>query len=589
MPRNGRPKAVPAATDESRRKIVAKEIIMPKAGMDMKEGVIVRWLVEVGGKVKEGDAVLEIETDKVTMEVESPADGVLLRRFFEDGATVPVVTVIGYVGTPGEKVPDAPSEAGLDAAESAPAKGESGTNPSGFDFDVAIVGGGPAGYVAAIRVSQLGGKAILFERDTVGGTCLNRGCIPTKTYLKTAEYIHSIERAAERGITLASTEVSVDMLKIRSYKDGVVKKLTSGVAALLKSRNVTVVNGEAKLSDKNTVECSGKRYSAGSIIICGGSVTGTIPLQGVDGPKVSTSDEMLQLEKVPSSLAVIGGGVIGCELATAFAAFGSKVTIIEALDRLVPMFDAEISFGIQAELEKKGITVLTARKVERIEDNTDTAAIIMAGGQTVKAERILLSVGRSADLSCLSRLAGSIRTERGKVVVDSHCRTSISNIYAAGDITTAATLAHAAFKMGETAAANAMGGEEEVNLKQVPSCLYTMPEAAAIGMSEEEAAKRGEIRVGRFPFSANGRALASGEPEGMVKVIIDAKFGEILGVHIIGANATEMIAEAKALIDSEVTAHEAAEIMHAHPTFGEVFMEAMADALGNCIHLPPKK
>lgn len=571
---------------------MAKEIIMPKAGMDMKEGVIIRWLVAVGDTVEEGDAVLEIETDKVSMEVESPAAGTLLCRYFEDGATVPVVTVIGYVGEPGESVPVGPAKAGTEPAPAiapAPTPAKQYEKQGNFDFDVAIIGGGPAGYVAAIRAAQLGGKVAVFERDTLGGTCLNRGCIPTKTYLKTAEYIRCIHHAGERGITLTSTETGVDMPRVRAYKDKVVRKLTGGVAALLKSRDVTVIKGDARLVDKNTVQCGGKTTTAASVILCGGSRPGVLPLPGIDSPRVVDSDAMLDAENVSPRLAVIGGGVIGCEIATAFAAFGGKVTVIEALDRLVPMFDAEISTVIHASLERSGIAVLTGRTVEKIVDGDSAAAVVLANGEKIEAERILVAVGRAPDLSCLGALANTLKMERGKIVVDARCRTSIPGIYAAGDITASATLAHAASKMGEIAAANALGGDEEVDLSRVPSCLYTLPEAACVGLSEEEAAGRGEIRVGRFPFAANGRALAGGETEGMVKVVIDAKFGEILGFHIAGPCATEIIAEAKMLMDCEVTAHEAAEVMHAHPTYGEALMEALNDALGKCIHLPAGK
>lgn len=573
---------------------MAKEVFMPKAGMDMKEGVIIQWFAEVGDEVKEGDALLEIETDKVTMEVESPADGTLLCRYFENRAVVPVVTVIAYVGEAGEKVPDKPPMAGQ-RADATPARPSAATvntekiiagRPGKYEYDAAIIGGGPAGYVAAIRMAQLGGRAVLFEKENVGGVCLNRGCIPTKTYLKTAEYIHNIQEAALRGIRIAAEKPGVDMRLVHEHKQKVVKKLTEGVASLLKSRGVTVVSGRAKLTDNHTVECEGKKYQAGSVILCGGSNADRTSIPGADGPKVVTSDGILDITFVPGRLAVIGGGVIGCEIASAFSAFGSQVTVIELMERVVPMMDEELSGIVRKSMEKMGVEVLCAQQVEQIEESGEVASVVLRDGRRIDAELVLLSIGRKANLECLGDLFGSIRTERGKVVVDEYCRTNVEGVYACGDLTTASSLAHSAFKMGEVAAANAMAGNEKADLSLVPACLYTIPEAAGLGLNEAEAGKRGDIIVGKFPFSANGRAIASGDFEGLVKVVADKKYGEILGVHIVGANATEMIATAKVLMDMEATIHEAAEIIFAHPTYSEALAEACAHAMGRCIHRP---
>ncbi len=453
-------------------------------------------------------------------------------------------------------------------------------------YDIAVIGGGPAGYVAAIKGAQLGASVILFEKDTVGGTCLNRGCIPTKAYVKTAEYIQQMKHAASRGIVLNATP-TVDMPKVVDYKNGVVKTLTTGVAGLLKANKVDVVKGSAKLSSATQVECGSEKYDAKNIILCGGSKAGIIPIPGIEGNKdVLTSDGILDITEVPKRLAVIGGGVIGCEVATAFAGFGSEVTIVELMDRVVPTMDADISAEIKKSLEKQGIKVLVSQKVAKV----DKANIYLEGNdKPVEADKILLSIGRFADLECLGAMADKITVEKGKVKVDDMMRTSVANIYAAGDINGRSMLAHSAFKMGEVAAANCMGHKEKCDLTKVPGCLYTMPEAASVGLSEADAKAKGPISVGRFPFVANGRALASGEPDGFIKVIIDPKYGEILGVHMVGGVATEMIAEAASLMAMEITAHEAADIIHAHPTYSEAFMEACADALGRCIHLPPKK
>jgi len=457
-------------------------------------------------------------------------------------------------------------------------------------YDVAVIGGGPAGYVAAIRAAQLGGKVILFEKDTVGGTCLNRGCVPTKTYVKTAETIHTIQSAASRGIRMESGPVSVDMPSVVQYKNAVVGKLTDGVAGLLKSNKIEVVKGEAALEDATHIACGGQLYEAKSAILCGGSVAGVIPIPGVENKNVLTSDAILELTEVPARLAIIGGGIIGCELAIAFSSFGSKVTVVEALDKVASTLDGEVSAAVAKSLKAAGVSLITSAKVERIEDRGGRPALHVEGHEPIEADKVLLSIGRFADLSCLGKLKGQIRTERNKVVTDDGMRTNIPNIFAAGDLVFGRVmLAHAAFKMGEVAAANALGHDEKANLRYVPSCLYTIPEAASVGLTEEQAKEKYDVAVGKFFFAANARALASGETTGFVKVLVDKKYGELLGVHIVGGPATEMITEAAALMAMEITAEEAASIIHPHPTFSEAFVEAVTDALGRCIHLPAKK
>ena len=457
-------------------------------------------------------------------------------------------------------------------------------------FDVAVIGGGPAGYVAAIRAAQLGGRVVLFEKDTLGGTCLNRGCIPTKTYLKTGEVIRSIQNASERGIR-NDPATEVDMERVVSYKNKIVHQLTGGVGILLKSNSVTVINGTAVLSSENLVSCSGKTYEAEAIILCGGSKAGRIPIPGIENSKILSSTEILDLTQLPKKLVIIGGGVIGCEMASAFRSFGSQVTIMEAMDHLIPMMDRELAFSLEKSMKKQGISLQLSKKITEIMNEGTAAYVCCEDGTKLEADRILLSVGRIADLECLGILKDRICVEHGKIVTDEYMRTSIPNIYAAGDINGRLMLAHAAFKMGEAAAENAMGGFSRCRLDMVPSCVYTLPEAASVGLTEDAAAEkygRDALCVGRFPLSANGRALASGEAEGYVKVIALKKYSELCGIHIFGSQAAEMIAEPASLMASEITVEEAANIIHAHPSFSESFMEACGDALGRCIHLPKK-
>lgn len=456
-------------------------------------------------------------------------------------------------------------------------------------YDVAVIGGGPAGYVAAIKAAQIGAKVVLFEKDRLGGVCLNRGCIPTKTYLKTAEQMETIRRAKDRGI-VNDPAVCVNMERVVAYKDQVVRQLSEGVGMLLRSWGIEVVYGQASLASPSSIACGGQIYQAASTILCTGSKAANLPIPGINSPNVLTSDGILALQEVPPMLAIIGGGVIGCEMAAAFSAFGSKVTVIEALDRLVPSMDEDISTALKKHLKKAGVSIFTGCKVERIEEEADgRSTLYFGGGQAVCANKILLCIGRKADTECLGALKEQIRLENGRIAVDAHLCTSLANIYAAGDVNGSLMLAHAAFKMGETAAINALGGHETCDLRNIPSCVYTLPEAAGVGLTEAEAKRRygvENVATGRFPFAANGRALACGSPEGFVKVVISKRYGEILGAHIVGCNAAEMITEAAVLMACEVPADEAARITHPHPSFSEAFMEACADAFGESVHLP---
>lgn len=565
---------------------MAVEIYMPKNGMDMTEGTLIRWLKNVGDDVEQGEPIMEIETDKVTMESEAPATGTLLKKLYTDGDVVPVLTTIGYIGAPDESLPE-----NMSPSAAAPLKGAEPDREDRNAYDIAVIGGGPAGYVAAIRAAQLGAKVVLFEKDAVGGTCLNRGCIPTKTFLKTAEYLYHIENAESRGIKINGT-MSVDMPEVIRCKDKVVKTLTDGVAALLRSNGVLTVNGEARLLSPTSITCAGTTYHTKKVILCGGSKAVRIPIRGIDSKHVLTSTEILNLFEVPKTLCIIGGGVIGCEFASAFQAFGSKVIIVEQLDRLATIMDQDVSVEIERCMRKEGIEIHLGEGVKEIVEENGHPHVI-TDTLDIACDKILLSIGRVPDTDCLGALKDQIHTEKGRVLVDDTMKTNIDSIYACGDINGRVMLAHTAFKMGEVAAENCVNGTAEpCDLKTVPNVIYTLPEAACVGLTEAQAREQypDGIRIGRFPMAANGRSVASGETAGFVKIIADAKYGEILGVHIVGASAAEMIAEPASLISSEITVHEvASRILHAHPSYAEAFAEACRDVLGSCIHLPPKK
>ena len=454
-------------------------------------------------------------------------------------------------------------------------------------FDVLVIGGGPAGYIAAIQAALLGGSVALVERDALGGTCLNRGCIPTKAYLKNAEILHEIRGAKNRGIELALDSLTVNMKKTRSAKDRVVRKLSAGVGLLLKSHGVEVFKADAVIADASfAVELStGETLSASKIILAGGSepaMPGFLPAS----ERVLDSTSILQLTELPARLGILGGGVIGVEMARAFSAFGSEVTLVEALDRVAPFLDEDLSSELDTDLRKAcKVAVHTGTKLLGAEETDSGLTLTLEGADAVEVDALLVSVGRKPDLSAVANL--DVKSENSSIVVNERMETSIPGLYAPGDVNGQCMLAHAAFKMGEAAAKNAMGGDAKYDGRFVPSCIYGHPEVASVGLTETAArAQCPTLAVGKFPFSANGRALASGMPEGFVKILVDPKFGEILGCHIVGGGASELINEPAALMAQKITAHELAEQVHAHPSCSEAIMEAAADALGQCLHLP---
>jgi len=456
-------------------------------------------------------------------------------------------------------------------------------------YRIIVIGGGPAGYVAAIKASQSGARVALIEEDSIGGTCLNRGCIPTKAYLKNAEIIENIHKASSRGIRIKDSGIEIDMKATLRMKNRIVTQLTGGVKSLLKAGGVEIYTGRGVIQSAGTVLVNNSQLLTGkNIIIAGGSDSSRIPIPGIDSSLVLTSEELLSIDELPESLAVIGGGVIGVEMALIFLAFGVKVEIIEMADSLLPFMDTSLSDLIEKKLRRNGAVIHKGSGLKIIEEEKDSLSLKLSSGTIINAEKALLSIGRVPNLSAIPALEKlNLKTEKGSLAVNDYMETSIPGIYAAGDITAKKMLAHAAFKMGEIAAENALGAQKPVDLRYVPSVVYSLPELASVGLSEEEASRKKSIRTGFFPLSANGKALAAGESEGFVKIITDSRYGEVLGVHIAGPGASEIINEAAALMAMEVTSHEIADIIHGHPSVGEAFMEAAADSLGRCIHLPP--
>jgi len=454
---------------------------------------------------------------------------------------------------------------------------------------IVVVGGGPGGYVAAIRAAQLGASVTLVEKDILGGTCLNRGCIPTKALLHTAELYHDAQNGESCGVVVR--ELTLDFAKAQARKDALVEQLVGGVTGLMKANKIDVVHGAAAFAPGGVLTVDGNVLPFDKLILATGSVPVMPSIPGIDSPRCIDSTGALSLGKVPDRLAVIGGGVIGVEMATIYSALGSRVTVIEAQPEILPMMDRELAKIIRASLEKSGVTVLTGATALAVEDSPACVRVMHNGAVvTDDAEKTLVSVGRRADTESLCLDNAGIRHDGGRILVDNHQRTNVQNIYAIGDCTGGVMLAHVASAQGETAAENAMGYSAVYCGKTNPSCVYTNPELAGVGLTEEEAkAQKLDYITGRFPLMANGKALITGGGDGIVKIIAGKQYGEILGVHIAGPRATDLIAQAALAIGVEMTLDEVIATIYAHPTVSEAVREAALATQSRAIHIPNRR
>jgi len=471
---------------------------------------------------------------------------------------------------------------------------------SNANYDIAIIGAGPGGYVAAIRASQLGGKVVVIEKGELGGTCVNRGCISTKTLLASARRLDSVKKAGEFGIN--SGEVSVDFSTISKRKERIVKQLVGGIGQLFKSYGIEVIKGKGRLTERikdNLVELevekddgSVEKVMAKKLIIATGSVPARIPGISIDKRDVITSDQALELEEVPPSLLIVGGGVIGVEFASIFNSLGSKVIIVELLPRIIPTEDGEISEQLKKLLVKSGIEINTGIKVkEIISDNGKKKVIIETprGKEEKVAQKVLIATGRKPYTEGLGLEKTGIGLEKGRILVNERMETNLPGIFAIGDVVGGVLLAHVASGEGIVASENAMGNQSKIDYRVIPNCIYSFPEVASVGLSEEKAKEMGyEVAVGRFPFLANARATIMVERIGLVKIVADRKTDEILGVHIVGADATELISEASVAIKAKVITKDLERMIHGHPTLSEAIFEAAHDVHGEAIDLKKK-
>jgi dihydrolipoamide dehydrogenase len=458
---------------------------------------------------------------------------------------------------------------------------------------IAIIGGGPGGYIAAIRAAQLGAQVTLIERERIGGVCLNVGCIPTKALLRSAEVYQLVHDAEDFGIQVG--EPQVDWSKMQSRKTKIVDRLVSGVELLLDRAGVQVLHGHGRFISPNVISVEGEevseRVEADDVIIATGSRPATIPVPGLDSPRVLDSTGALALEALPKSIAVIGGGAVGVEFASLFNALGVEVTLVEMLPRLLPRMDEMLGTTLERSLKRRRIDVLTSTSLKAVQEVEGGVEIQVEGESetSFQAEKLLLAVSRRPNVENVGLDQAGVRYTAGGIPVDKYLRTNVPHIYAIGDVIGEIMLAHWASHMGVAAVENAMGGSVAVDERSMPSCVFTMPEVSTVGLSEEEARDQGhDLLVGEFPFLANGKALAQGEREGAIKVVAESEYGEILGLHIIGPHASDLIPTGGLALPLEATLDEFKETIWPHPTLSEGLGEAALDALGIPLAIPAK-
>ena len=572
---------------------MAYELKMPQLGLTMEEGTLSKWLKHEGDTVKAGEVVAEITTDKLTNELTSEQDGVMLKLVAQEGDDIPVKGTLAWIGQAGEAVPGAVPAAVAAAVPQAPAAPAAA--PAGGKKSVIVIGGGPGGYVAAIRAAQLGAEVTVVEKQYLGGTCLNVGCIPTKCLLHSAELVEQIKTQG-KDIGVEVEGVKVNFPQVIAHKNAISKQLTSGVAGLLKMNKVKKVDGTAKFTGEKQLEVtkadgSKETMTADAIIVATGSVNAQPPIPGLkENPNCIDSTGALSLEKLPKTMVVIGGGVIGLELACAYAAFGTKITVVEAMDHMLPMLDGDLTKIGVAHMKKMGMDFHLECPVQSVESSPVGAKVVCKdkSGKTVtfEAEKVLVAIGRKANTAGLDLAAGKINNDKGRILVNDKMETNVPGVYAIGDCVFGhAQLAHTASAMGEVASENICGLEAHYCEKTNPTCVYMEPEAASVGLTEEQCKAQGiAYKVGKFPMSANGKALILNGGEGLVKIIAGAEYGEILGMHIIGPRATDLIAEGTLAIEGEMTLDEIIDTIHSHPTVTETMREAALNAEKRAIH-----
>jgi dihydrolipoamide dehydrogenase len=552
-----------------------------------KEAQIIKSYYKQGDKIKVGDVLFDSESGKGNTPVRSEVEGTIVSIKVKVGDKVNSDTVLAVVNGKSKSIAEETS-GGFNYFENImkPLKEE-------IEADITIIGGGPGGYVAAIKAAKMGAKVVVIEKEKLGGTCLNWGCIPTKTLVRSAEVYELLKEAEEFGCY--AENVGVDIKKVISRKDKVVGQLVQGIEYLFVKNNIRFIRGNAKISDKNTITTKEKMtditINSKNIIVATGSVSSNLRIPGIDSKNVIDSKEALQMNELPKKLVVIGGGVIGMEFAYIFANFGVDVSIVEYFDECLASCDKDICSENEKSAINKGIKLYTSAKVEEIIKSEDEECLVVftQNGEKkyISAEKVLVAVGRTPYFEGIGiEDLGIELNENGRgIKVNSKMQTSIPNIYAIGDVTNIIQLAHVASHQGMVAVKNIMGESCEMDYNVVPSAIFTQPEIAMVGISEKDAEKQKlNIEIGKFPFAANGKALTFGDDKGFIKLIKEKDTGRIIGGSIIGIHATDLIGEVTLAIKNNLTAEQIAETIHAHPTTSEVIHEAALALEGGAIH-----
>jgi dihydrolipoamide dehydrogenase len=591
------------------------EVQLPQLGESVTEGIITAWLVSPGDTVAVDQPIVEISTDKVDTEIPSPVAGTVaeLRAAVDDtvqvGQVIAVITADAGAPAPAPAAaapapaPAAAAPAPAPSRPAAPAAAASGhrrERTPEHDVDVIVIGGGTGGYSTALRAAQLGLEVALVERAKVGGTCLHWGCIPTKAVLQTAEVAESAHEAADFGVSLDTKSIRIDVAAMNAHKDGVVEKMWKGLQGALAKRKVDVVYGDARMTSDDTVEVAlsegGTRtLRAPAIVVATGSKPRELPFAKFDHKRIISSDDALHLTKLPKSAIVVGSGAVGMEFATAWSAFEVDVTIVELADRLLPLEDADSSKEIERAFRKRGITAHTGVKLTAVEANARSVTATIEtpkGEETLKADLLLVAVGRGPVTEGVGLPEVGVEVDpRGFVVVDDHCRTSARGVWAVGDVIDTLGLAHASFAEGMLVA-DQLGGlpVTPVDYLGVPRVTYSHPEVASVGYREQQAKDAGfEVVTEKYPFQALGRAAMVNQ-SGMVKIVAEKDdsqpggAGRVLGIHIVGPRATDLIAEAQLITSWEALPMEVAQLIHAHPSFSEAIGEAHLALAGRALH-----
>jgi dihydrolipoamide dehydrogenase len=619
------------------------EITMPQLSDTMSEGTLVKWHKNEGDAIKAGDEIADVETDKAVMPMEAFDSGTLAVVLVKEGQKAPVGSVVGVIATNSDKVeeikkkyasgarasggpasagrasdapakasastPEAPAPAKPQASKPAPTQPAPTPAPSkksgSYQFDIIVIGGGPAGYAAAIRAGQLKKRVLCIEKENLGGTCLNWGCIPTKALLEDGAFVRRL-RADNTAHGVTISDVKVDFSKIIGRSRAIADKLAKGIGQLFKKYDVKHEMATGQLLAPHRVRMTGKdgakEVTAEHVIIAVGARATELPFAKFDGKQIITSREAMILPSQPSRMAIIGAGAIGCEFADFYNAIGTEVTVIEMLDHLLPNEDDDVSILLERSFVKRGIKVFTKTKTDKIEKTPNGVKLTISGANTspVEADVVLVAVGVMGNIENLAAPEAKLELFKNRVKVSPTFQTNLENVWAVGDCISLhfaeqdamggyrhPDLAHVAHHEAVNCVERIAGfTEHAIDYRNIPGCTYTHPQVASVGMSEKRAREKyKELKIGKFPFSVSGRALAAGETEGFVKLIFDKQYGELLGAHLIGENVTELLAELVLAKKLEATEAEIIEAMHPHPTLSEAVMEAAGVADSRAIHL----